>query len=63
MSEFPRVQLPDVSEDERQEVQRLIAKEAHEREVWQRNREGMVRALIAKGVTALPTHTKKRKKR
>lgn len=48
MSEFPRVSIPGVSEESREEVQRLVAKEKHEQEVRERNLAGMRAALILK---------------
>jgi hypothetical protein len=61
MNDFPRVNLPDVSDESRAEVQRLKEKEKekHEFEVMRRNREGMLIAMIRKGIISKPT--KKRK--
>jgi hypothetical protein len=60
---FPRVNLPDVTEDERAEVQRLIEEDARAKEIMQRNRDGMRMAMVRKGISSLPTHSHKRRKR
>ena len=49
MNDFPRVNLPDVNEEDRAEVAQLIEKNKREMEIMQRNREGMIRAMIRKG--------------
>ena len=55
---FPTWRNPEVSDETRQEIEEGKIRAARDFEVMQRNREGMVMAMLRKGITRIPTHAR-----
>jgi len=54
MSDFPRVELPDVTDAQRAEVALLVEKANREAFIMRQNRAGMLLALIRSGRVGKP---------